>query len=158
MRTAVVLTFLVLGCKASPAPGSLSAKPEPTPATAKATHVLGAPITAGPVVPLTEVAKNPDAFRGKPFTTTGTVSAVCKEMGCWMEIKDDAGQAHIRMAGHSFFIPKDASGRKARVQATLVPSSSKTAGHEEDCNAEAEQQMGHPLAKVQLEASGVELL
>ena len=84
---------------------------------------------------------------------TGIVTAVCQEMGCWMEIKDDLGQAHIRMHGHSFFVPKSASGHHARVQATLVP----TKDSETECTEEATKQMGHAVAKLELDATGVEL-
>jgi hypothetical protein len=74
-------------------------------------------------------------------------------MGCWMEIKDADGAAHIRMHGHAFYVPKTASGHHAKVQATIVPAK----GSEEDCNEEAAKQMGHPVAKIELDATGVEL-
>ncbi|GAH33995.1 unnamed protein product, partial [marine sediment metagenome] len=106
----------------------------------------------------------------------------CQHMGCWMEIKDDSGEAHIKMAGHSFFVPKTASGRKARVLATLVKNdddgacaeeshdkmaaaggaanapATKGAGAKKGCRAEAEAQLGRPLAKLELVADGVELM
>lgn len=146
---------------------------------------LGSAIeAASSAVALADVAKSPDAYVGKTFTTTGTVSAVCQHMGCWMEIKDDASAAHIKMAGHAFFVPKTASGRKARVLATLVKADAPQAaceseGHEgmaaagggagaggkgtgkgtaKGCKAEAESQLGRPLAKLELIAQGVELL
>ena len=138
---------------------------------------LGAPIEASAQkVALTDVAKNPSAFVGKKFATTGTVTAVCQHMGCWMEIKDDSGEAHIKMAGHAFFIPKTASGRKARVLATLMKSEEEGACADEGmhaaagggaggagapkkgCRAEAEAQLGRPLAKLELVAEGVELM
>jgi hypothetical protein len=136
----------------------------------------GAIDTTSSAVALADVAKSPDAYVGKTFTTTGTVTAVCQHMGCWMEIKDDASAAHIKMAGHAFFVPKTASGRKARVLATLVKADAPQAaceneGHEgmaaagggakgkaKGCKAEAENQLGRPLAKLELVAQGVELL
>jgi hypothetical protein len=117
---------------------------------------LGAPITAAPAVALASIAKDPAAYADKNVVTTGTVTAVCQAMGCWMEIKDDGdalGQAHVKMHGHSFFIPKDASGRKARVQAVVEKTDPA-----EECSQEAEQQTGKPVAKVQLDALGVELM
>ena len=92
-----------------------------------------------------------------------------------MEIKDDSGAAHIKMAGHGFFVPKTASGRKARVLATLVKSDTEGACADEGmaaaggaagekhekgkgCKAEAEAQLGRPLAKLELVAEGVELM
>lgn len=152
---------------------------------------LGAAIEASaPKVALADVAKKPDDFMGKTFATTGTVTAVCQHMGCWMEIKDDASAAHIKMAGHAFFVPKTASGRKAKVLAKLekvenegscegeghdaqggrgaAPGEGKMAaagggaGHDhakgKGCKAEAEQQLGRPLAKLELVAEGVELM
>ena len=158
-----------------------TAAPAPT---AEGALRLGAAIeTSTEKVALSDVAKNPAAFMGKKFATTGTVTAVCQHKGCWMEIKDDSGEAHIKMAGHSFFVPRTASGRKARVLATLVKSEAEGAcadeGHDETmaaaggaaggagaakggakkgCRAEAEAQLGRPLAKLELVAEGVELM
>jgi Rieske Fe-S protein len=168
----------------SPAPTTAApTTPTPTAAAPAAEGALrlGAPIEASVVkVALTDVAKNPSAFVGKKFATTGTVSAVCQHMGCWMEIKDESGEAHIKMAGHAFFVPKTASGHKARVLATLVKGADDGAcgegshdtmaaaggaagarakgGPKKGCRAEAEAQLGRPLAKLELIAEGVELL
>jgi hypothetical protein len=123
---------------------------------------------------LADIAKDPHKFEKGTYATTGTVTAVCQHMGCWMEIKDDASEAHIRMAGHAFFVPKTASGHKAKVLAQVVMNDDEGCGHENDekhdktasangkepkkgCRAEAEEQMGHPLAKLELVALGVEL-
>jgi hypothetical protein len=148
-----------------PAPVQASAPPPSTVQTSN--EKFGAAIDPKTeVVALADVAKNPSAYSNKTFTTTGTVSAVCQHRGCWMEIKDDKGEAHIKMAGHSFFVPRTASGKKARVQATLVKSENEGAcgegseKHEpgKGCKAEAEAQLGRPLAKLELVAQGVELL
>lgn len=174
----VAVSSLVLGCNNGP---KAEPKPEPpsTPApvaSQEASLRLGAPIDAkAEKVALSEVAKTPNDYVNKTFTTTGTVTAVCQHMGCWMEIKDDASEAHIKMAGHAFFVPKTASGKKARVQAKLVAAENKgscegegheamaTADHKDgkekkSCREEAEQQLGRPLAKLELVADGVELL
>jgi hypothetical protein len=146
----LVPLVLVAACgREVPAPPNQ--QPAPPPTTSAALH-LGEPISA-PVVALAEVASHAADYKGRTFTTTGTVTAVCQEMGCWMEIKDASNAAHIRMHGHSFYVPRTASGHHARVQATLVP----TSGGEEDCTEEAAKQMGHPAAKVELDALGVEL-
>jgi hypothetical protein len=111
---------------------------------------LGEPISAS-TTSLSEIATHVADFRGKTIATTGVVTAVCQEMGCWMEIKDDKSAAHIRMHGHSFFVPKTASGHHARVQATLVDADDKTECDEEGGDA------GHAMAKVELDATGIEL-
>ena len=169
------------------ATATASASPSPSEGVLR----IGAPIEASvEKVALTDVAKNPDAFVGKKFATTGTVTAVCQHMGCWMEIKDDSGEAHIKMAGHAFLVPKTASGRKARVLATLVKNDTDAPCASENhdkvstmgggaaadkaaadkgakgaapakkggCRAEAEAQLGRPLAKLELVAEGVELM
>jgi hypothetical protein len=152
MRNAAILLAAVAACTpSSPAPPSgTSASPAPS---AAPRSVLGQAIPTSADVPLVSIAKDPKAFVGKTFTTTGTVTAVCQHMGCWMEIKDDATQAHVSMAGHGFSVPKSASGRKARVQGTLTSAPDE----ESECNEEAAKQMGKPVAKLQLEATGVEL-
>jgi hypothetical protein len=43
---------------------------------------------------------------------SGTVSDVCRTMGCWLEIEDDAGTSVLVMnKDHAFFIPRNARGR-----------------------------------------------
>ncbi|MFO0735568.1 MAG: DUF4920 domain-containing protein [Labilithrix sp.] len=172
---------LALACDGGPKPEPKSEPSTPAPtvqqAPPEASLRLGAPIdTKAEKVALSDVAKAPDSYVNKTFTTTGTVTAVCQHMGCWMEIKDDSSEAHIKMAGHKFFVPKTASGKKARIQAKLVPSENKGScegegsaeGHhmaaaeskegKKGCREEAEQQLGRPLAKLELVADGVELL
>lgn len=161
-------------------PVTTAASPAPTTTAQASSDKFGVAIDPKTeTVALADVAKNPSAFANKTFTTTGIVSAVCLHRGCWMEIKDDKGEAHIKMAGHSFFVPRTASGKKARVQATLVKSESEGScgdgadvpgqrspaarderQHEpgKGCKAEAEAQLGRPLAKLELVAQGVELL
>lgn len=154
-----------------------SARQEPKPTTPPVAAPVATAASAGEKfgaaidpkaeqVALSDVAKNPSVYANKTFTTTGIVSAVCQHRGCWMEIKDHEGEAHIKMAGHAFFVPRTANGKKARVQATLVKSENEgTCGdgaekHEpgKGCKAEAEAQLGRPLAKLELVAQGVELL
>jgi len=118
-------------------------------------EVVGAPIQANaPVVALADVMKDPSHFKGKPFVTTGTVTAVCQSMGCWMEIKDDKSEAHVKMAGEKFFVPKTSAGHKARVAGTIVDVAG---GEDEECAHEAADQTKTAVAKIQLEATGVEL-
>lgn len=147
---------------------SASAAVESSPKVAKAGRlVLGAPIVegAGQSATLAAVAKAPASFADKKLVLEGKVTAVCQHKGCWMELRDEAGEAHVKMAGHSFFVPRTASGKKARVFGKLAGAQAGAAcgdGHSEHqgagCKAEAEQQLGRPLAKLELEAEGVEIL
>jgi hypothetical protein len=149
MRTCLLLVLLASACTKS----STTDKPAATAPAAPASR-LGAPIAATtPVVALATVVKDAGSYKGKSFVTTGTVTAVCQQMGCWMEIKDDSTEAHIKMAGEKFFVPKTSAGHKARVQGTLV----EVAGGDVECAEEAAKQTGTQVAKLQLEATGVEL-
>jgi hypothetical protein len=138
---------------------------------------LGQAIQAdAPAARLADVAKEPRKFEKGAYAMTGTVTAVCQHRGCWMEIKDDASQAHIKMAGHAFFVPRTASGKKAKVLAQVQLNPEETACSDDEgegqmstqasggpkkekkgCRAEAEEQLGHPLPKLELVALGVEI-
>jgi hypothetical protein len=140
---------------AGPAPQASSSSVAPAPsAVPKGTLALGERITS-PLVPLSDVAAHPSQFESRTIATSGKVTAVCQEMGCWMELADANGHAHVRMHGHDFFVPKTASGHVARVQATIV----KGGKGEDDCD-EGEKESSGPakgMAKVELDATGVEL-
>jgi hypothetical protein len=150
VRLAGLVGFVVLPLLVACGREETRAVPDPAAsAPAKGTLLLGERITSS-VVPLADIAKNPGAYANKTVATTGKVTAVCQEMGCWMELQDAAGQAHVRMHGHAFFVPKTASGHVARVQATVL------AQPDETC-ADQPPPSGKPLAKVDLDATGVEL-
>ena len=158
MRTFALILLAAAACNRAPASDKHADKPAATaekPAATASANKVGEPISAtAPVVALADVMKNPDAYKGKSFVTSGTVTAVCQEMGCWMEIKDANSEAHIKMAGEKFSVPKTSAGHQARVQGTLVD----VAGEEDsDCAQEAADQTGKQVAKIQLEATGVEL-
>jgi hypothetical protein len=114
----------------------------------KGTLVLGERISL-PIVPLADIAKNPSRYEHALVATGGKVTAVCQEMGCWMELQDESGQAHVKMHGHAFFVPKTASGHIARVQAKVL------SGAVEHCDESPPPP--NTMAHVELDATGVEL-
>jgi hypothetical protein len=121
-------------------------------ATAGDRRTFGAPLGAQTErVALADLLRDPGRYADKTVRVEGKVSSVCQNRGCWLELGDDAGSAHVKLRGHSFFVPKDARGKRAEVEARVFPSVDK--GH---CEQEAEEQTGH-LAKVELEATGVAL-
>jgi hypothetical protein len=140
----VLMAACSRGAQKAPSPSASASASAPP----KGTLAIGERITQ-PLVQLTDIANNPDRYANRVVATSGTVTAVCQEMGCWMELRDSSGRAHVRMHGHTFFVPKTASGHLARVQATVLPSAPAA---DEDC-AEGKTQ----VAKVQLDATGVEL-
>jgi hypothetical protein len=177
MRCAAVLsvalfaTFAALGCAQAPAP-DLATPPAATAeghapgggvkqATVSALRPLtqkkfGSAITEANTTTLASLMSEPSRFAAKTVRTEGTVSAVCQSMGCWMEITDESGQAHIKMAGHAFFIPKDASGHHAVVQGRLLNAAGPACASN-DCNAGNTPNAGRG-EQAQLEATGVELM
>lgn len=121
---------------------------ERSPASSK----LGAPLRGSQKVSLADIAKSSSRYANATVTTEGRVTAVCQAMGCWMEIGDANGEAHVRMSGHSFFIPKTAAGRRAVVEGIVLAKPD-----DGQCEQEALQATGKPV-KVELDATGVELL
>ncbi|MFO0757326.1 MAG: DUF4920 domain-containing protein [Byssovorax sp.] len=162
-------TLALAGCAQAPQQDSPAAPPAATAAGGKsgvqqasatslkplATRKFGAEITEKSNTTLDSVIREPARFTAKTVRTEGVVTAVCQEMGCWMEITDEAGLAHIKMAGHAFFIPREASGHRAAIQGKIL--SAGPAGSKDHCTEEAEAQTGQ-VAKVQIEATGVEFL
>lgn len=138
--------------EATPAPESSGVqRATATPLRPLAQKKFGAAITETTSTALDALLREPAKYQAKTIRTEGVVSAVCKAMGCWMEIAEPGGQAHIRMAGHSFFVPKDASGHRAIVQGTVLRPSN------DECSEEAKAQTG-AVAKIEIEATGVEFV
>lgn len=131
------------GASSQPSPGAKASVPA-SPSAPPGTLALGERITS-PIVPLAEVAKDPARYKDRVFATSGKITAVCQEMGCWMQLEDASGSAHVRMHGHTFFVPKTAPGHVARVQGTIVQPAGDT-----DCEE-------GKSARLQLDATGVEI-
>jgi hypothetical protein len=149
------LTLALFACEAS------SSAPRPDPAvqpaaTAKTESVekksYGEPLNPSTEkVALADLMKAPSKFSEKTIRTEGTVTSVCQAKGCWLEIGEPGGAAHVKLGGHKFFVPKSANGKQAVVEGRVLPAVDK--GH---CEQEAEEQTGQ-VAKVELVATGVEL-
>jgi hypothetical protein len=123
--------------------------PTPTPSATSRAATFGDAITITNETPIDAIVKSPSAFQGKAIATEGVVKSVCQERGCWMTLTDDANKtAMVRMHGHSFFVPKNASGKNARVQGTIV-----LVRDEKECDESKGQK-----AEIELDATGVELL
>ena len=112
--------------------GAAAARAEPSEGAAQAAErapagesaeeqAFGAAITdEHPLVALEALIDDPETYQGRVVRTEGRISAVCQRMGCWMELRDARERAvRVPMAGHSFFLPRDISGRVALVQGPL---------------------------------------
>lgn len=144
--------------EAAAAPSAIAEQPAATPQRATASPLrplaqrrFGGEITEKESTPLHSLVRHPAQFSAKTVRTEGLVVAVCKGKGCWMELSDEAGFAHIKMAGHSFFVPRDSAGHRAVIQGRVVNAP------KDHCTEEAEEATG-AVAKVEIEATGVEFV
>jgi hypothetical protein len=163
LAAAFFMGLSIVGCDVRPisgAPQAMPVKVEPQPAAVQAPAEnspgapvkLGAPIGQASAVSLSDIASQPAKYAKSKVKTEGEVVSVCQAMGCWMEISDKTTDAHIRMSGHSFFVPKTAAGRHAVVEGTVLPRPDQG-----ECEEEAKQATGKTV-KLELDATGVELL
>jgi len=123
------IALLLLGCTSSPEPGArLAAAPEAeTEATGDDAPVepgqtFGEPIDDSvPATALSELLSEPERYRDRVIRTEGEIARVCQRAGCWMELREDDGEAvRVPMAGHAFFLPRDSAGRRASIQGRVT--------------------------------------
>lgn len=157
----VLLSSALCACNNSPSHVTTPAPSAPPVASTSnaSAQSFGQPLSSKDSVSLANLARDPSAWSNKSLVTSGSVVSVCPNMGCWMVIEDQGVQAMVRMADHSFRVPKDSAGKRARVQgvvnspAAVAPFKCPHGGHA--CGEEGRaRQQG---SQVQLEASGVEL-
>lgn len=158
MRTlalACVVIASAAGCQAG-SPGAPKASAAPvasaSAAPARVAARYGAPLGASPLVPLASIARDTARYAGQVVRTEGTVTAVCQQAGCWMEIGDQATDAHVRFGGHKFLVPKSSSGKHAVVQGLVLAQPD-----EGECEGEAKAATGKPV-RLEIDATGVELM
>ena len=164
---AVALSCSLLGCARDPEPSAEPAvaptaesKAAEKPATAKTQldkTKFGSEITETQVTPLTKLVSEPGAFADKVVRTEGTVTSVCQSKGCWMQLSDANGVAHVKFAGYGFFVPKNASGHRAVVQGKVLKSEVDECSAKDGCREKGEKESGK-VAKLDFEATGVEFL
>ena len=81
----------------------------------------GDPLTDRELVTLATIAGDPSTYAGQTVKTEGEIAAVCQRMGCWMEMRAEGVEPiRVPMAGHSFFLPKDVSGRHATIEGEVA--------------------------------------
>jgi hypothetical protein len=154
----IAAVFAALACEsgapreAPKAAAPATSSPSTVPAAAAPSTKFGAPLGKSPMVPLSDIVHESSKYARTTVKTEGKVTAVCQAAGCWMEISDVNGEAHVRMSGHSFLVPKSAAGRRAIVEGTVLPKPDNG-----ECEQEAFEATGKTV-KVELDATGVELL
>lgn len=100
---------------------------------------------------LPDALRNHQQIGNSMVRVEGQIVAVCQHMGCWMEIRDASTQAHVRMHGHSFFLPRDVNGKRAAMSGTIVAAHNPT-----ECDESAREATGR-VAQIEFDAHGVEV-
>jgi len=82
---------------------------------------FGAGVTLKEATPIAKLLESPAAFVGKTVRVEGVVSAVCEEMGCWMELKDEKSGKSIQLKVDDGVIvfPVAAKGKKGSGEGTF---------------------------------------
>lgn len=101
----------------APAPGTSAAAPA---AAGSAPANFGAAFEPGPVVALTSLLANPQAYAEQSVITEGRVQRACSRKGCWMEIGEGDDACRVTFKDYGFFVPTDSAGAQARVQGKLT--------------------------------------
>ena len=121
----------------------------------------GVAFTDSKKVELSELLQKPEGFDKQTVTTEGTVRQVCQKKGCWMEIAADGKGpgARITFKDYEFFVPKDAAGKKAKIEGSvkLAELSEERAKHYASEGATVPRSADGKAREVQLVATAVEL-
>jgi uncharacterized protein DUF4920 len=115
------------------------------------TTTFGKPLQGLPAASLKDVLARPED--GRKVRLEGTIERVCRNKGCWLELKQGDASVHVTFEGYSFFVPRDASGRRVALEGKVLVKepSPDEAGHKK---SEGAQRAG---GRVSIEATGVEI-
>ena len=115
------------------------------------TATFGKPLQGLPATSLKDVLARAQA--GQKVRLEGTIERVCRNKGCWLELKQGEESVHVTFEGYSFFVPRDAAGRRVVLEGKVLvkePSAGE-AGHKK---AEGAQRAA---GRVSIEATGVQV-
>lgn len=113
---------------------------------------FGRPLTGLAPTSLRDVLAQPKD--GARVCLEGSVAAVCRNKGCWLELKQADQSVHVTFEGYSFFVPKDSQGRAVRLEGK-VSVQAPDPGQVEHMRKEGAGESA--AARVSIVASGVEL-
>ena len=79
--------------------------------------VYGEGVTGTEITPISQLLEEPEGLEGKTIRISGTVQAVCKKAGCWMEIQaKDTGIVQVKVPDGVIVFPLTAVNRKATAE------------------------------------------
>lgn len=112
---------------------------------------FGKPLSGLPPTKLADVLARPEA--GRTVRLEGTIDRVCRNKGCWLELKQGEQAVHVTFEGYSFFVPKDAAGRPVVLEGKVVV---RDPDGDEAAHKKAEG-AARSATHVSIEATGVEI-
>jgi len=136
------------------------------PAAAKKKGKLyGAEFSSSNLIPAAELSGKMGTSTSLPgVVVSGTIAQVCQAEGCWIKLKNEAGEdVFVKFKDHAFLVPKDLAGRRAVVSGTAVKKTVSVAERRhlaEDAGATAEQiaAITEPKEELRIEATGIRVL
>ena len=81
-------------------------------------ETFGKPLTGLAPTTLAAILEKPEA--GKMVALEGSIKAVCQNKGCWLTFEQGDRSVHVTFEGYAFFVPKDSSGRKVRLEGRVM--------------------------------------
>jgi hypothetical protein len=159
MKRTLFLSLVLMACVQAP---RQEAQPTAAPvAAAPVGTVYGPGVTAGgEAVPIKTILANVDAWDGKRVRVEGTVSGVCQNRGCWIDIAGAAPGELLRMkvVDGEITFPPAAKGKRVVAEGIVrklagAPAPAHSCEGEEghDCSAP-------PQATARLEGIGAVIL
>ena len=123
----IILTFAITGAAFAQEAGGAKEEKSPTDADKVAnfenTKVIkrGEALGSADKASLKKVLADPAKYSGKSVRVEGVIVRSCKMEGCWLELaaKENGLSMRVKMKGHSFFVPLNSAGLKAKVEGTV---------------------------------------
>jgi hypothetical protein len=111
---------------------------------------LGEGVTLSQATPIADLVSRPADFVGQKVRVDGQVAAVCENMHCWMDLRDDEGRSvRFKVEDGVIVFPVSAKGKRASAEGTFekVDAASDAAHHAEaHADGEAPHDHGTPAA------------
>src|SRR5688572_11586677 len=116
-------------------------------------RTYGKPLKGLKPTPLADILAKPE--NGRVVRVEGKIATVCREKGCWMELRQGEGAGvHVTFEDYSFFVPRDAAGSDAVLEGKVVV---KEPDPDDVKHFKGEGAGDAAASRVSIEASGVEL-
>jgi len=114
--------------------------------------VYGKPLKGLAPANLADVLARPEA--GRIVRLEGTIDKVCRNKGCWLELKQGASAVHVTFEGYSFFVPTTSGGQPVALEGRVLV---KEPARGDVAHKQAEGAGAAAAARVSIEATGVEI-